>query len=93
MRRRDFVRHLAASVAATGLVRSGAAWADDPRGEADVAADPTPIIDAHCHAGHGMNSGELGGLHDPWTTFNDPEETLRKMEEVGIDSERYGCCG
>ncbi|MDA0346849.1 MAG: amidohydrolase family protein [Verrucomicrobia bacterium] len=43
------------------------------------------IIDAHCHAGKGLNYGIAGDGHAPWTKFNDPEETLRKMEEVGID--------
>ncbi len=37
------------------------------------------VIDAHCHAGHGQE------MTDPWTTWADPEITLRHMEEVGID--------
>ncbi len=41
------------------------------------------IVDAHCHAGKGLNYCKAGA--DPWTTFNDPEWTLRRMEEVGID--------
>ncbi len=41
------------------------------------------IIDAHCHAGKGLNYGQANA--DPWTTFNDPQWTLRRMEEVGID--------
>ena len=85
MRRRDFIRNVAAGAGATTLVRPGTVPADGPRGKADVEADRTPIIDAHCHAGHGVDSGKPGGPHDPWTTFNDPEETLRKMKEVGID--------
>ncbi len=41
------------------------------------------IIDAHCHAGKGFNYGKADS--DPWTTFNDPQWTLRRMEEAGID--------
>jgi len=41
------------------------------------------IIDAHCHAGKGLNYGKNGS--DPWTTFNPPEWTLRRMEEAGIE--------
>ena len=41
------------------------------------------IIDAHCHAGKGLNYGKAES--DPWTTFNDPQWTLRRMEEAGID--------
>jgi hypothetical protein len=52
-----------------------------PAGE---AARPR-IIDAHCHAGHGLNSGKDDPPSDPWTTFNDPQWTLRRMDEVGID--------
>ncbi len=42
-----------------------------------------PVIDAHCHAGKGLNFGKADS--DPWTTFNDPQWTLRRMEEAGID--------
>lgn len=41
------------------------------------------VVDAHCHAGKGQNYGQEGQA--PWTTWNDPEWTLRKMEEAGID--------
>lgn len=37
------------------------------------------VIDAHCHAGFGT------ALSAPWTTRADPEVTLRRMEEAGID--------
>jgi hypothetical protein len=37
------------------------------------------IIDAHCHAGHGQ------AMSAPWTTWADPEITLRHMAEAGID--------
>jgi predicted TIM-barrel fold metal-dependent hydrolase len=43
------------------------------------------VIDCHVHAGKGMNYGQPEGTVAPYTTFNDPEWTLRKMEEVGID--------
>lgn len=36
------------------------------------------IIDAHCHAGHGE------AMSAPWTTYADPEVSLRRMEEAGI---------
>jgi len=39
----------------------------------------TPVIDAHCHAGRGQ------ALSAPWTTRADPELTLRRMAEAGID--------
>lgn len=83
MRRRQFVRGAAAAVAA-GTVRLPSVLLADHSRQAATTADRTPIVDAHCHAGHGMHSGKPGS-HDPWTTFNDPEETLRKMEEAGID--------
>jgi len=37
------------------------------------------IVDAHCHAGHGQ------AMSAPWTTWADPEVTLRHMAEAGID--------
>jgi len=43
------------------------------------------IIDAHCHAGKGLNYGKNDSSCDPWTTYNDPERTLRRMEESGIN--------
>lgn len=42
------------------------------------------IIDAHCHAGKGLNYGKDDRQSDPWTTFNDPERVLRQAEEAGI---------
>jgi len=35
-----------------------------------------PVIDAHCHAGKGLHYGKPDS--DPWTTFNDPDWTLRR---------------
>lgn len=63
----------------SGLALSGCAAAGAPAGRQGL------VIDAHCHAGKGMNHGKEGGPHAPWTTYNAPEETLRKMEEAGID--------
>ena len=37
------------------------------------------VIDAHCHAGTGE------AMSAPWTTFADPEVTLRRAAEAGID--------
>ncbi|MFQ5930747.1 MAG: amidohydrolase family protein [Acidobacteriota bacterium] len=36
------------------------------------------IIDAHCHAGRGE------AMSAPWTTYADPEVTLRRAEKAGI---------
>lgn len=47
-----------------------------------AAAQPgarTPVIDCHVHVGHAQ------GLTDPWTTIADGEETLRRMDEAGVD--------
>jgi len=46
--------------------------------------DPT-VVDAHCHAGKGMNFGKSAQMSDPWSTYNDPRWTLTRAEEVGID--------
>lgn len=45
----------------------------------------TPVIDAHCHAGKGMHYGKTDRNYPAWTTYNDPQWTLRRMEEAGID--------
>lgn len=37
------------------------------------------VIDAHCHAGKGE------AMSAPWTTFADPDVTLRRAREAGID--------
>jgi predicted TIM-barrel fold metal-dependent hydrolase len=39
----------------------------------------TLVIDAHCHAGKGEE------MSAPWSTYADPEVTLRRAAEVGID--------
>ncbi len=72
MNRRDFARlGMSAAIAANGR------WT-----AAHEPARPR-IIDAHCHAGKGINYGKPDS--DPWTTYNDPEWTLRRMKEAGID--------
>jgi predicted TIM-barrel fold metal-dependent hydrolase len=48
-------------------------------GQADVPKTSGLVIDAHCHAGKGE------AMSHPWTTFADPEVTLRRASEAGID--------
>ena len=48
-------------------------------------SDRPTVIDAHCHAGKGMNYGKSDQTSDPWTTYNDPRWTLTRAAEVGID--------
>lgn len=53
-------------------------------GPARPQAQKSPrVIDAHSHAGRGMNYGKRDA--DPWTTYNDPEWLLRRAEQAGID--------
>jgi uncharacterized protein len=61
----------------------GSAMALNGGGARAAQATRHPIIDAHCHAGKGLNFG--APKSDPWTTYNDPEWTLRRMQEAGID--------
>jgi len=42
------------------------------------------VIDAHCHAGRGINYAKKDPTSDPWTTYNDPKWTLSRAKEVGI---------
>src|SRR5438093_4964313 len=42
------------------------------------------VIDAHCHAGKGLNFGKGDPRSAPWTTFNDPERVLRQAAAAGI---------
>jgi hypothetical protein len=35
--------------------------------------------------GRGLNAGKNDPACDPWTTYNDPQWTLRRMAEAGID--------
>ena len=55
-----------------------------PRAES-AQANPYPIIDTHCHAGKGFNYGKTDATLPAYTTYNDPEWTLQRMAEVGID--------
>ena len=43
------------------------------------------VIDAHCHAGKGMNYDKSDETSDPLTTYNDPRWTLTRAAEAGID--------
>jgi predicted TIM-barrel fold metal-dependent hydrolase len=72
MNRRDFVR---LGMGSALVLNAASTRATEPARRL--------IIDAHCHAGKGFDYGKADS--DPWTTFNDPEWTLRRMEEVGID--------
>lgn len=74
MDRRDFCKGIFAS-SSLHLVR--AARSQEP--------GRIRVIDAHCHAGKGLNYGKDDSMSDPWTTYNDPRWTLRKAQEAGID--------
>ena len=78
MNRRDFIR--GSLLAGSSLGAAGALLAGQAR-----ESDRPLLIDAHCHAGRGLNYGRSDPSLDPWTTYNDPEWTLRRMEEAGID--------
>jgi predicted TIM-barrel fold metal-dependent hydrolase len=67
-------------LAGGALVAGGALGADPQPGRGRP-----PVIDAHCHAGRGLNYGKGNPLSDPWTTYNDPERIRRKAAEAGID--------
>jgi uncharacterized protein len=54
-------------------------------GETPSEKNPPRVIDAHCHAGKGLNYGREDALSAPWTTYNDPERIVRKAAAVGID--------
>jgi predicted TIM-barrel fold metal-dependent hydrolase len=72
MRRRDFVKAGAVLGSALGLAPA-------------AARQQRPlIIDAHCHAGKGLNYGKGDPRSAPWTTFNDPERVLRQAAAAGI---------
>jgi uncharacterized protein len=76
MKRRTFLRSAVVLGSFTALSRSHAqSKSTEIRGAA--------IIDSHCHAGKGMNFDKPNA--DPWTTYNDPQWTLDRMAEVGID--------
>ncbi|MHC4431383.1 MAG: amidohydrolase family protein [Planctomycetota bacterium] len=77
MDRRDFCKAVFAG-SSVHLTQSACAGARQEQGQIEV-------IDAHCHAGKGMNYDKGESTSDPWTTYNDPEWTLRKAQQVGID--------
>jgi predicted TIM-barrel fold metal-dependent hydrolase len=72
MRRRDLWK---------GTLALGGSFALDGSLQAELSSlnDDGLIIDAHCHAGTGE------AMSAPWTTFADPEVTLRRAAEAGID--------
>jgi len=67
MNRREFL--------AAGVV-TASGCAVNPR------ATGATIVDAHCHAGKGLNFGKDDAA--PWTNYNDPEWILRADDEAGI---------
>jgi predicted TIM-barrel fold metal-dependent hydrolase len=73
MRRRDLLR--------SGLVFGGALpVAVSLAAELTQESKPASlIIDAHCHAGKGE------AMTAPWTSYADPQVTLRRAAEAGID--------
>src|SRR5262249_19009926 len=73
MHRRDLLRN---GLALGSLLALSDRAADEAAGSQDAKV---PIIDSHCHAGTGE------AMPAPWTTFADPEATLRRAEEPGID--------
>jgi len=77
MDRRDFFKGVFLS---SSLYVAGATGAAQTQGQEGLK-----VIDAHCHAGKGMNYGKNDPTSDPWTTYNDPRWTLSRAEEVGID--------
>ena len=76
MNRRDFFKGilLSSSLSLAGPVRT-ARTQDSQRPK---------VIDAHCHAGRGINYAKNDPTSDPWTTYNDPKWTLSRAKEVGI---------
>lgn len=72
MNRRQFVQHgvvLGSTIPLAGNVLNSEAR----------AAGPLHVIDAHCHAGKGE------AMTAPWTSYADPQLTLRRAEEAGIE--------
>lgn len=77
MDRRDFFK---------GVLVSSSLCLTEPSGATQrQKGQKTIIIDAHCHAGKGLNFGKNDPASDPWTTYNDPMWTLRRADEAGID--------
>src|SRR5690242_1709147 len=78
LHRRDFLKR--GLVGGASLVAASSIVCDSA-----VAADlPSRVVDAHCHAGKGMNYGKNDPEAAPWTTFNDPERVIRQAGAAGI---------
>lgn len=77
MKRREFVTSSFFGALSLAATTEGA--------DLSPARNRAQVVDAHCHAGPGVNYGKDGATEDPWTTFNAPEWTLRRMKEAGID--------
>lgn len=77
MNRRNFVKSV--------VLSSSLYLAAPARAGRSQKGKPTIVVDAHCHAGKGLNYGKNDPMSDPWTTYNDPMWTLRRADEVGID--------
>jgi predicted TIM-barrel fold metal-dependent hydrolase len=76
MNRRDFFK---------GILLSGSLSLAGPAHTARTQDSQRPkVIDAHCHAGKGINYAKKDPTSDPWTTYNDPKWTLSRAKEVGI---------
>jgi len=76
MDRRDFFK---------GVLLSSSLYLTGPAGAAQgQKGQQTIVIDAHCHAGKGLNYDKNDPTSDPWTTYNDPMWTLRRADEAGI---------
>ncbi|HXG08840.1 MAG TPA: amidohydrolase family protein [Gemmataceae bacterium] len=75
MHRRELFRRglLAAASLAAGPLQASPTGRSQPR-----------IIDAHCHAGKGLNYDKGDPRSAPWTTYNAPERILRRAAEAGI---------
>jgi len=77
MDRRDFFK---------GVLLSSSLYLTEPAGAAQgQKGQQTIVIDAHCHAGKGMNYSKNDPASHPWTTYNDPMWTLHRADEAGID--------
>lgn len=64
---------------AAGLTAVAAGWVSSRAADSAPGRPRVPVIDCHVHAGLGQT------LVSPWTTIAEPEETLRHMDEAGID--------
>src|SRR3954471_13969011 len=75
MRRRDLLR--GGLVLGGALPMAGALEAAQAEGRKPASGGP--VVDAHCHAGKGET------MTAPWTSYADPQVTLRRAAEAGID--------